>query len=143
MKKRIVLPFIAISFLLAGCGKQSASDKSSTAFSETNTSSKAVVSKETSERQTSDTLKEPEKIEASKDDDDQLSSFEESQKLKEVLDGADDLNVKTLSENQNKRVLLLFDEEQTKKYKSIFIKNTQRLKVIDEISGDLLFDSKV
>ncbi|MGG5359245.1 MULTISPECIES: hypothetical protein [unclassified Enterococcus] len=143
MKKRVVLPFIAISFLFAGCGKQSASDKGSTAFSETNTSSKAVVSKETSERQTSDTLKEPEKIETSQNDDDQLSGFEESQKLKEVLDGADDLNVKTLSENQNKRVLLLFDEEQTKKYKSIFIKNTQRLKVIDEISGDLLFDSKV
>ncbi len=142
MKKRVVLPFIAISFLFAGCGKQNASDKGSTAFSETNTSSKAVVSKETSERQTSDTLKEPEKIEASQNDD-QLSGFEESQKLKEVLDGADDLNVKTLSENQNKRVLLLFDEEQTKKYKSIFIKNTQRLKVIDEISGDLLFDSKV
>lgn len=141
MKKRVVLPFIAMSFLFAGCGKQSTSDKSSTAFSETKVSAEKTVSKEMSKTKQSETLEEPEKIESLQNN--QLAGFEEAQKLEEVLDDTADLNVKTLSENHNKRVLLLFDEGQTKKYKSVFIKNTERLKVIDEISGDLLFDSKI
>jgi uncharacterized lipoprotein YajG len=141
MKKRVVLPFIAMSFLFAGCGKQSTSDKSSPAFSETKASAEETVSKETSETKQSETSEESEKTKSLQNE--QLSGFEESQKLEEVLGDTADLNVKTLSENHNKRVLLLFDEGQTKKYKSVFIKNTEHLKVIDEISGDLLFDSKI
>ena len=44
--------------------------------------------------------------------------------------GNDDYSIKTVTDNQGKRILLLSDPTGTEKYKSIFIKDTNRLKII-------------
>lgn len=52
-------------------------------------------------------------------------------------------NFQTVTDNEGKRILLLLDDEGTEQYKSIFIKKTKRLKIIDlandrEIFNDLI-----
>lgn len=55
----------------------------------------------------------------------------------------EDYNFQTVTDNEGKRILLLLDDEGTEQYKSIFIKKTKRLKIIDlandrEIFNDLI-----
>lgn len=55
----------------------------------------------------------------------------------------EDYNFQTVTDNEGKRILLLVDDDGTEQYKSIFIKKTKRLKIIDiandrEIFNDLI-----
>lgn len=45
--------------------------------------------------------------------------------------GNDNYSIKTVTDNQGKRILLLSDQSDTEQYKSIFIKDTNRLKIIN------------
>lgn len=75
--------------------------------------------------------KEPVKEETSHD---QWSSLPEYDTIMQNID-LKDVIFKTLTDNEGKRILLLSDEDGREKYKSIFIKKTNRLKII-KIDGE-------
>nr|WP_154892985.1 hypothetical protein [Paenibacillus xylanexedens] len=51
-----------------------------------------------------------------------------------------DYTFRTVTDNENERILLLADQDGEEKYKTIFIKNTTRLKIIDIDGGGQLFN---
>ncbi|CQR45898.1 hypothetical protein BN1058_00139 [Paraliobacillus sp. PM-2] len=69
-------------------------------------------------------------------DGDNLQQFTEYEVLEAYIDDVEDYNVQVVEDNAEKRVLVLTDNNQ--QYKSIFIKNTNRLKVIDLDKGPIL-----
>ncbi|MCM3113403.1 hypothetical protein [Lederbergia lenta] len=52
------------------------------------------------------------------------------------------LNAKVVEDNHNKRVILIIDDNGQSKFKSIYVKNTNRLKLID-FEGGLVFDQNL
>ncbi|MFD1206892.1 MULTISPECIES: hypothetical protein [Sporosarcina] len=75
-------------------------------------------------------------------DDPVLSSYEEYNKIEETID-ADQLTSEILTDNQNKRVILFKDQNSVEIYKSIYIKNSRHLKII-QLEGDgLLFNGTI
>ncbi|MFB1050990.1 hypothetical protein [Paraliobacillus sp. JSM ZJ581] len=70
-----------------------------------------------------------------RDDDSKLEQFFEYEVLDEYMDDVEDYNVQVLENNSDKRVIMLTDNDQ--QYKSIFIKNTNRLKIIDLDKGTI------
>ncbi|MGE6369340.1 hypothetical protein ACQKDB_09415 [Planococcus kocurii] len=59
--------------------------------------------------------------------------------IEEIEDG--DYKFETVSDNQEKRILLLSDKEGVEQYKSIFIKNTDRLILTDIDDGGEIFNA--
>lgn len=55
--------------------------------------------------------------------------------------GTDNVSFETLSDHEEKRVLKILDENGSMLYKSIFIKNTKRLKIIDVNKGGTIYNS--
>lgn len=51
-----------------------------------------------------------------------------------------DYTFRTVNDNENERILLLTNQDGEEKYKTIFIKNTSRLKIIDVDGGGQLFN---
>ncbi|AWP29463.1 MULTISPECIES: hypothetical protein [unclassified Paenibacillus] len=51
-----------------------------------------------------------------------------------------DYTFRTVTDNKNERILLLTNPDGEEKYKTIFIKNTSRLKIIDVDGGGQLFN---
>lgn len=51
-----------------------------------------------------------------------------------------DYTFRTVTDNDNERILLLANQDGEEKYKTIFIKNTSRLKIIDVDGGGQLFN---
>ncbi|WP_337034161.1 hypothetical protein [Paenibacillus illinoisensis] len=51
-----------------------------------------------------------------------------------------DYTFRTVTDNENERILLLTNQDGEEKYKTIFIKNTSRLKIIDIDGGGQLFN---
>lgn len=51
-----------------------------------------------------------------------------------------DYTFRTVTDNENERILLLTNPDGVEKYKTIFIKNTSRLKIIDVDGGGQLFN---
>ncbi|ARK32630.1 PepSY domain-containing protein [Halalkalibacter krulwichiae] len=68
-----------------------------------------------------------------------VSSYPEQEKLLE-LENAYDLQVEVVTDNVGKRVLLFVDSKGQTKYKSIFVKTTDHLKII-EINQGLVYNS--
>ncbi|MGV2886881.1 hypothetical protein ACWIE6_28925 [Paenibacillus taichungensis] len=62
------------------------------------------------------------------------SSLPEYDVIVRTIDSPDYI-FRTLKDNENERILLLADQDGKEKYKTIFIKNTSRLKIID-VDGD-------
>lgn len=69
---------------------------------------------------------------------DNVKDFVEFEILADETD-ADDDYTQVVEDNQHKRIMLVDDEDNHKQYKSIFIKNTKRLKIID-FSNGLVFN---
>lgn len=63
-------------------------------------------------------------------DHDEWSSLSEYDTIIQYIDKKD-YTFKTVTDNQNKRILLLTNQDGKEQYKTIFIKNTSRLKIID------------
>ncbi|MBM6386813.1 MAG: hypothetical protein JSY10_22915 [Paenibacillus sp.] len=51
-----------------------------------------------------------------------------------------DHTFRTVTDNENERILLLTNQDGEEKYKTIFIKDTSRLKIIDVDGGGQLFN---
>lgn len=73
------------------------------------------------------------------------SSLPEYATIVQEVDSQDYM-FRTVTDNDNERILLLANQDGEEKYKTIFIKNTSRLKIIDvdgegQIFNDVLEDS--
>ncbi|MGG4129870.1 hypothetical protein ABEW19_16530 [Paenibacillus illinoisensis] len=67
------------------------------------------------------------------------SSLPEYDMIVQKID-SQDYTFRTVTDNENERILLLADQDGEEKYKTIFIKNTTRLKIIDIDGGGQLFN---
>lgn len=63
----------------------------------------------------------------------------EYNKIVEQID-SQDYTFETVTDNEGKRVLNIIDKNGSKQYKTIFIKNTNRLKIIRIDGGGLIFN---
>jgi len=68
------------------------------------------------------------------------TSLPEYSKITEQIDNKDDIHFEKVTDTRDKRILLIIDENGTKLYKSIFIKNTNRLKIINIKDGGQIFN---
>lgn len=73
----------------------------------------------------------------------ELADLEEGTALQDTIGDVDNLNVETATDNPNKRVLLFSNDEGEKQYKSVFIKQKKRLKIIDITNDDLLMNQEI
>ncbi|EPY07502.1 hypothetical protein PAALTS15_09334 [Paenibacillus alvei TS-15] len=67
------------------------------------------------------------------------ASLPEYNKIVEQI-GSEDYEFETETDNKGKRVLLIADKDGNKQYKTIYIKNTKRLKIIKIKGEGLLFN---
>ncbi|WP_052345871.1 PepSY domain-containing protein [Paucisalibacillus sp. EB02] len=70
-----------------------------------------------------------------------VTSYSEGHKVMELI-GEDTLEVQIVTDNSEKRVLLFLNKDGKEEYKSVFVKSTNRLKVIDLDEG-LLFNELI
>ena len=68
-----------------------------------------------------------------------IADFEETATLIEQID-IDNMNAQIETDNQNNRVIIFSEESKTKKYKSIFIKKQNRLKIISLDNDGQIFN---
>ncbi len=71
--------------------------------------------------------------------DSEWASLPEYNKIVEQMDNQD-YTFETETDNEEKRVLTIIDQNGKKQYKSIFIKKTNRLKIIKINGGGLIFN---
>lgn len=121
MKYLKVFLLLSLTVGLAGC-----QTTDTTPESESVNSSEATVATSMSEM--------PE--DASKESE---SEFAEVQIFNELVGE----NLGTETDNPNKRVLFFVDGSGHKQYKSVYIKNTQRLKIIDLEGDSVLFNETI
>lgn|SRR5699024_366728 len=135
----ILLAAVGIMFGLVACGSndEDTTDNDTTEENTETTEENDVDEEPSSEKEDEpeDTEKadEPEKStpEDDNDEDDgsEISEFKESSVIEDEIDVSDlDANIET--DNNNKRVILFKDGDKAV-YKTIFIKNDDRLKIID------------
>ncbi|GBD66518.1 hypothetical protein KV134_08010 [Tetragenococcus halophilus] len=165
MKSLKVTTLVLIStMLLAGCTQQTSTenneDKEVAATSETaesteqtstETEQSSSISSEAMEESTEETeaaSTEEETAETSTDEsqnsdaENDVADFEEGDILQDTID-LEGLTMETATDNPNKRVLLFSNDEGQKEYKSVFIKRTNRLKIIDTANDDLLLNEEL
>ncbi|MFJ5766563.1 hypothetical protein ACIP9C_14510 [Lysinibacillus sp. NPDC093210] len=68
------------------------------------------------------------------------TSLPEYSKINEQIDNEDDIHFEKVTDTSDKRILLIIDENGTELFKSIFIKNTNRLKIINIKDGGQIFN---
>ncbi|AYW45558.1 hypothetical protein LQF61_11620 [Tetragenococcus koreensis] len=143
---------VASTMLLVGCTQQTTSenneDNEAATTSETveATAQSSAVSSESTEQTESteessveETSEETSTTETeSSETENDVADLEEGAVLQDTIDDLDNLNVETATDNPNKRVLLFSNDEGQKQYKSVFIKQKNRLKIIDIANDDLL-----
>jgi len=117
MKKMIAL--ISMLVLLAACTSNSGENSTDNAEKEDDT----VLSEDNKEAAQD---KEAEEIEPQSEE---IANFPEYDVLAEELN-MDNLAADVKTDNPNKRVMILTDDDGEKQYKSIYIKEKQRLKII-------------
>lgn len=75
---------------------------------------------------------------------DKLADFEETKELQANIEDLNSLTPEIETDNDNKRIILFADDNDRKQYKSIFIKQKQRLKIIELNKDDgLLFNDTI
>lgn len=75
------------------------------------------------------------------ENEDSLTGLPESEELEDIIDG-DDFNIEVVKDNDEKRILVLKDDENNQQYKSIYIKKKDWLKVIEFDKG-LIFNEQI
>jgi len=155
---------LASTMLLAGCTQQTSTenneDNEVTATSETaesteqrttETEQSSSISSEATEASTEEREEvstEEESDETSTEDsqnseaENDVADFEEGDALQDTID-LEGLTMETATDNPNKRVLLFSNDEGQKEYKSVFIKQKNRLKIIDIKNDDLLLNEEL
>lgn len=73
---------------------------------------------------------------------DEIADYDEAEQLATTIDELGSLQPDIKTDNPNKRIILFADDNHHKQYKSIYIKNKHRLKIIDlnKDEDDLLFN---
>lgn len=133
--KKIIVMLITL-LLIAGCSSKdngdTGTDKSDKADGIKTSEKDDTANDEASDGEyTEDSIKE---------DKDDVTTFAEYDALDDKIDNdIADYQIDVVEDNPGKRVLLLKDENGELKYKSIFIKETNRLK-ITEIGGKMFFN---
>lgn|SRR5699024_430523 len=159
MKKMIVVLFSAL-FLLSLTACSSGENNNNTANSIENNDHNAEVEQSTDNNDNNNNAANDEKDEAdnnsenvsddnsnNNDDDDvpdKLADFEETKELQANIEDLNSLTPEIETDNDNKRIILFADDNDRKQYKSIFIKQKQRLKIIELNKDDgLLFNDTI
>ena len=137
MFKKIITLIAAVTMLTA-CGNNEVAENNSEA------TEKDQGSLQTEEQQLNQQENEQptENVQApSKEnvDHSEWTSLPEYDKIVEQI-GNKDYNFETVTDNEDKRVLNIIDKNGTKQYKTIFIKNTNRLKIININGGGQIFN---
>lgn len=112
---KTVLIFAAAATLLTACNSK-----------ETDNSQKAEGSQPPAQTEAVSENHKPVQESASQDE---WSSLPEYDTIMQKIDKKD-YTFKTVTDNEGKRILLLTDQKGKEKYKSIFVKETDRLKII-------------
>ena len=128
--KKMVVALVATGLLLTACQD---TDEKNNEVAEENTQTL-----QTSEEQPAQNVPST----SNDTNDEQWASLPEYHVVIEQI-GMKDYNVETVTDNEEKRILLIRDEAGERQYKTIFIKNTQRLKIIEmgedgQIFNDIL-----
>lgn len=140
MKRLLFLSFSLL--LLLGAAACSSSDKSDEQPADTQEESQDIqddgASDDTADEEDADEAEEPEDAEeqeaaedSSSNIPDSLKDYEESDEFAANIDDLNELNPEVETDNPNKRVILYSENDHEKKYKSIFIKDQKRLKIIE------------
>lgn len=160
---KITTIVLASTMLLMGCTQQTTSENNednevtvtsetlqSTEQRSTETEQSSSISSEATEESAEET------VEVSTEETDETSAdisqnseaendvvdFEEGDALQDTID-LEGLTMETATDNPNKRVLLFSNDERQKEYKSVFIKQKKRLKIIDIKNDDLLLNEEL
>lgn len=134
--KKMVIALISILALLAACTNGSEEAAAGNAEKEFGT---APIEDDKEESEREDSAKE--KDEKTKNDK-EIADFPEYDVLAEEIT-VDDLDVDIKANNSNKRVMLLSDDNGKKQYKSIFIKEKKRLKIISLDDDGQIFNDVI
>ncbi|MFJ7666757.1 hypothetical protein ACIQXI_06595 [Lysinibacillus sp. NPDC097195] len=143
MFKKILL-FCAVVTMLAACSNNEATEKNKATNDATSQSQEQQVD------QQNESVEQPAQLEQNAEAEDTTSetndtnewaSLPEYNKIMEQIDNQT-IHFEKVTDSTDKRILLIVDENGTKLYKSIFIKNTNRLKIISiEGNGQIFNDT--
>lgn len=134
MKKiRIVVFGFATLLILAGCQRSEVSEdaQSVETTASTNIEATSLIEESTATTESSTSSQQ-----------NALEEFEEAPIIEKTIDVSDlQLNIET--DNPNKRVLFFSTDTGQKRYKSIFVKRTERLKIIDLSDEGILYNREI
>ncbi|WP_347789285.1 hypothetical protein [Solibacillus sp. CAU 1738] len=132
-----MIPFIAAMVILTACSDNEVT-KTNSEVADTNqetvTSNEKVDQQQNKEQKENDEQQSNEVIENS-----EWTALPEYNKIVEQIDNQE-YTFETVTDNEGKRVLNIIDKNGKKQYKSIFIKNTSRLKIIKIDGGGQIFN---
>lgn len=130
--------FGAVLTMLAACSNNEATEKNEATQQDTTQQQEKQV-----DQQETNSIEQPEQnVQGEVTDNTDLSewsSLPEYSKINEQIDNKD-IHFEKVTDSSDKRILLIIDENGTKLYKSIFIKNTNRLKIINIKDGGQIFN---
>ncbi|WP_207942253.1 hypothetical protein DOK78_000656 [Enterococcus sp. DIV2402] len=134
MKKiRIVVFGFATLLILAGCQRSEVSEDAQSVETTASTSIEATSLIEESTATTESSASSQQNA---------LEEFEEAPIIEKTIDVSDlQLNIET--DNPNKRVLFFSTDTGQKRYKSVFVKRTERLKIIDLSDEGILYNREI
>ena len=122
---RLLMILIAAATMLTACQSN-----------QTDTGNPSGSSEQSAQTETAQSNNEPTEERTSQDE---WSSLPEYDTIVQKVD-AQDYTFRTVTDSENERILLLTNQDGEEKYRTIFIKNTSRLKIIDVDGGGQLFN---
>jgi len=122
---RLLMILIAAATMLTACQSN-----------QTDTGNPSGSSEQSAQTETAQSNNEPTEERTSQSE---WSSLPEYDTIVQKVD-AQDYTFRTVTDSENERILLLTNQDGEEKYRTIFIKNTSRLKIIDVDGGGQLFN---
>ncbi|MBA9026128.1 hypothetical protein [Peribacillus huizhouensis] len=130
---KTIIALIAVVTILTACNNNGA-DKNKNEITEKNEQSLQTEGEQEVQQENEQSKESIQNQSKESAHHEEWASLPEYDSIMEQLDN-NDYNFQTVTDNEGKRVLLLIDENGVEQYKTIFIKNTSRLKII-KINGE-------